>query len=374
VQERDRLRLAFLADPNSIHTRRWLAFFAERGHEVHLLDGYDREIAPGLHDRIVVRRYAAHGGVRIPFLSSLQGRRALRRVLAELRPDVLHAHYLTRYGWQARLSGFHPLVVSPWGSDLFVTPRTSRRARWWARATLRAADQVTVVSEPMRETAMLAGARADRIEMVQFGVDTERFAPGSAAAGLAERLGLESGRLVFSSRALKPVYRQDVVIEAFARLPPDTSLLLTARNAEPGYLAAIRARIGALELGDRVRIADEVAEADLPDLLRLADVVVSVPSSDGFPVSVLEAMASGTPVVATDLPPIRPVLGPIADDLLVPIGDVEATVRALHAALDMEPARREVLAGAMRDYAVRVADYAANMERMEGLYRRLAGR
>jgi glycosyltransferase involved in cell wall biosynthesis len=374
VQERDRLRLAFLADPNSIHTRRWLAFFAERGHEVHLLDGFATAIAPGLDERVVVRRYSAHGRVRIRFFSSLQGRRALRRVLAQLRPDVLHAHYLTRYGWQARLSGFHPLIVSPWGSDLFVTPRASRRARWWARATLGAADLVTVVSEPMREASVLAGARADRIEMVQFGVDTKRFAPGPAPTGLAQRLGLGAGRLVFSSRALKPVYRQDVVIDAFAHLPPHTSLLLTARNADPGYLAAMRARIQERELGDRVRIVDEVAEADLPDLLRLADVVVSVPSSDGFPVSVLEAMASGTPVVATDLPPIRPVLGPIADELLVPVGDVDATVRALQAALDTEPARRAALAAAMRAYTVRVADYAANMERMEGLYRRLAGR
>lgn len=374
MQERDRLRLAFLADPNSIHTRRWLAFFAERDHEVHLLDGYATAIRPGLHERVVVRRYTALGRLRIPFFSSLQGRGALRRALAEIRPHVLHAHYLTRYGWQARLSGFHPYVVSPWGSDLFVTPRASRRAQWWARATLGAADLVTVVSEPMREAAALAGARADRIEMVQFGVDTERFAPGPAPAGLAQRLGLGPGRLVFSSRALKPVYRQDVVIEACARLPADTFLLLTARNAEAGYLAAIRARIDGLGFGARVRIVDEVAEADLPDLLRLADVVVSVPSSDGFPVSVLEAMASGTPVVATDLPPIRPVLGPIADELLVPVGDVEATVRALQAALDLDPARRAALAAAMRDYTVRVADYVANMERMEGLYRRLAGR
>ncbi len=374
MRDRDRLRLAFLADPNSIHTRRWLAFFAERGHEIHLLDGYATGITPGLHQQVVVRRYAALGRLRIPFFSSLQGRSALRRALAELRPDVLHGHYLTRYGWQARLSGFHPYVVSPWGSDLFVTPRTSRRARWWARATLGAADLVTVVSEPMREAAVLAGARADRIEMVQFGVDTEAFAPGPAPAGLAQRLGLGSGRVVFSSRALKPVYRQDIVIDAFARLAPDTSLLLTARNAEPGYLAAIRARVDGLGLGDRVRIVDEVAEADLPDLLRLADIVVSVPTSDGFPVSVLEAMASGTPVVASDLPPIRPVLGPIADELLVPVGDVEATARALHAALDMDPARRVALATAMRDYTVRVADFATNMERMEGLYRRLAGR
>ena len=316
--------------------------------------------------------YSAHGRLRIPFLSSLQGRLSLRSALKRLRPDVLHAHYLSRYGWQARLSGFHPYVISPWGSDLFVTPRTSRRARWWARATLRGADLVTIVSEPMRAAVIEAGARPDLVEPIQFGVDTQRFSPGAVEGGLAERLALGQARVIFSSRAMRPIYNQETVIDAFAELPADTILVLTARNADRGYLAAVRSRIERLGLQDRVRILDEVSEADLPNLLRLAAVVVSVPASDGFPVSVLEAMASGTPVVATDLPPIRPVLGPIAPDLLVPVGDRDALATALRVALEMEPARRVGLASALRDYAVRVADYEANMQRMEMHYRRLA--
>jgi glycosyltransferase involved in cell wall biosynthesis len=372
VQNQDRLRLAFLADPNSVHTRRWLSWFAERGHDVHLLDGYQTVVAPGLHDRIAVHRYSAHGRWRIPFLSSLQGRVSLRRALKRLRPQVLHAHYLSRYGWQARLSGFHPYVASPWGSDLFVTPHTSRRARWWARAVLRGADLVTVVSEPMRAAVIEAGARRDRIESIQFGVDTQRFAPGPPDDGLAERLGLGSRRVIFSSRAMRPIYRQETVVGAFAKLPADTVLVLTARNADAGYLHAVRSQIDRRGLADRVRILDEISDADLPSLLRLAAVVVSVPASDGFPVSVLEAMASGTPVVATDLPPIRPVLGPIAPELLVPVGDVEAVAAGMRTALAMEPARRERLAAALREYAVRVADYATNMARMETHYRRLA--
>ncbi len=373
MQEQDRLRLAYLADPNSVHTRRWLSYFAERGHDVHLLDGYRTEIKPGLHERIQVHRYQAHGRWRVPFLSSLQGRMSLRATLRRLQPHVLHAHYLSRYGWQARLSGFHPYVISPWGSDLFVTPRTSRRARWWARATLRGADLVTIVSEPMRAAVIVAGGRPDRIESVQFGVDTQRFAPAAVDEGLAERLGLGPGRVVFSSRAVRPIYNQLILIDVLGELPPDSVLVLTARNADARYLAAVRSRIDELALGDRVRILDEISDADLPSLLRLAAVVLSVPATDGFPVSVLEAMATGTPVVATDLLPIRPVLGPIAPELLVPVGDAAATAAALRTALAMEPGRRAELSAALREYAVREADYATNMARMETHYLRLAG-
>jgi glycosyltransferase involved in cell wall biosynthesis len=374
VQNQEPLRLAFLGDPNSVHTRRWLGYFAERGHDVHLLDGYETTIRPGLDDRIRVHRYSAHGRWRIRFLSSLQGRRSLRRTLKRLRPDVLHAHYLSRYGWQARLSGFHPYVISPWGSDLFETLRTSQRAQLWARAALGDADLVTVVSEPMRVAVLEAGGRPDMIEMIQFGVDTQRFSPGPIDEGMIDRLGLRQRRVIFSPRALQEIYNQELIVDALAALPPDTVLVLTARNADPDYLAALRSRIDRLALGDRVRILAEVSEDDLPHLFRLSRVVVSVPRSDGFPVSVLEAMASGTPVIATDLPPIRPVLGPIAPELLVPVGRSDAIETAMRAALEMEPARREELAAALREYAVRVADYASNMERMEAHYRRLAKR
>ena len=374
MQNQEPLRLAFLGDPNSVHTRRWLGYFAERGHDVHLLDGYETTIRPGLDDRIRVHRYSAHGRWRIRFLSSLQGRRSLRRTLKRLRPDVLHAHYLSRYGWQARLSGFHPYVISPWGSDLFETLRTSQRAQVWARATLGAADLVTVVSEPMRAAVLEVGGRPDLIEMIQFGVDTQRFSPGPIDEGMIDRLGLRQRRVIFSPRALQEIYNQELIVDALAALPPDTVLVLTARNADPDYLAALRSRIDRLALGDRVRILAEVSEDDLPHLFRLSRVVVSVPRSDGFPVSVLEAMASGTPVIATDLPPIRPVLGPIAPELLVPVGRSDAIETAMRAALEMEPARREELAAALREYAVRVADYASNMERMEAHYRRLAKR
>jgi len=79
----DALRLAFLGDPNSIHTRRWMAYFAERGHAVTLLDGFDVPIAPGLHGQIAVEQYLAHGRHRAPILSLLAGRQALRRVLGD---------------------------------------------------------------------------------------------------------------------------------------------------------------------------------------------------------------------------------------------------------------------------------------------------
>jgi glycosyltransferase involved in cell wall biosynthesis len=370
----DRLRLAFVGEPNSIHTRRWVTWFAEQGHEVHLLEGFGATIAPGLDDRIRVERYRAFGRVRIPVLGSFQGRRELRRLLGRIRPDVLHGHFVRRFGWQAASAGFHPYVISPWGSDLLKVPRHALRTRWWNRRALRGADLVTVSSEHMRAAALRAGARGGRIETVQHGVDTRRFSPGPPPSGLAEALGVADRAVIFSPRAVRPLYRHETIVDAFASLPDEPILVMTRGNADPAYLASQLDRMRTRGVADRVRIVDAIAHEEMPSYLRMADVVVSVPESDSFPVSVLEAMACATPVVVSDLPPARETLGPIVPELIVPVGDPPALATALRRALALTEGERRNLGEALRAYVVQAADYATNMARMEGLYRRLAGR
>lgn len=361
------LRLAYLADPNSVHTRRWLGFFADRGHEVHLLVG-ERDEVRDLPEAITLHRYRRFGRRRLPLISSLQGRGRLRAVLRSIDPDVLHAHYLTRHGWQARLSGFHPYVASPWGSDLFVTPRTSLRARIWARLTLGGADLVTVVSDHMRRVVAGYGVPPDRIEHVHFGVDTDRFAPEPGA----ERPDLVDGRpFILAPRSIRPIYRPDVVIDAFAQLPADLVLVMTTRNADPDALADAERRIGRHDIAARVVLADAIDDDLMVELCRTAELVVSVPESDAIPISVLEAMSCARPVVASDLPGPRELLGRHAPELLVPIGDVAATADAMRRVIEMPANRRAGLGAALRADVVATADRRRNMERMELLYARL---
>ncbi|MBA3740915.1 MAG: glycosyltransferase [Chloroflexi bacterium] len=360
------LRLAFIGDPNSVHVRRWMAYFCDRGHEAILLEGFGAEIQPGLDPRVRVERYQAHGRYRLPLLSLIRTRRNLRRALDRIKPDVLHAHFVRRYGWQAGLAGFHPLVVSGWGSDVLVGSLRTWRVRWRDRQTLRAADLVTVVSPFMREAIIANGARAGRVELVHHGVDTARFAPGPAERGLAE-----SRRIILSPRAIRPLYRHETVIAAFATLPDDTLLVMSALDADPVYLAMLRGQMRDLGITERVRVLDRIGEEDLPGHYRSASVVVSVPESDSFPVTLLEAMACGTPIVAGDLPPIRAVLEPLAPEALVPIGDWKALAVAIVRMLDLNRPARDALGSVLREHVVRTADYTANMSLMEELYRRL---
>lgn len=361
------LRLAFIADPNSIHTRRWVDWFVAHGHAVHLVDPFDTTIDPGLDERIEVERVALPSGP--PIIGLLRRRRALRGALDRIGPDVLHAHFVRRFGWQAALSGFRPLVVSPWGSDLLRVRRRSVRTRWWNRYALRSADLVTVSSEGMRAAALRAGARPERVELVHHGVDTARFAPPDTPRAGPPR--------ILSLRAIAPLYHHETVIEAVARLAREGlhAELVMPRMGDAEELRSLEALARERGIGERLRVVERVAHDSLPDLYRSGDVLVSIPETDSFPVTLLEAMACGLPAVVSDVPAVAPVYGPIdpiARELVVPVADADATARAIRRALELSDEERARLGERLRAFVVETADYDAHMRRMEGLYRGLA--
>jgi glycosyltransferase involved in cell wall biosynthesis len=369
----ERLGLAFLGDPNSIHLRRWVSFFAERGHRVTLLVPEGLELEPGLPDSIEVERFRRFNP-RSPFapFGFVRSRASIRKTVARVGPDILNAHFLTEYGWHAWMAGFHPYAITLWGSDIYVGPRKWRAVRMMARLTLRAADLVMADSEDLRRGAEELGARPDRTELIGWGVDLARFSGGSAPAALRSRLGLDGRRVVFSPRAIAPLYRQNVVVDALARLPSDVSVVMSRHNSDPAEVEGIERQAAALGLADRLVLVPSIAHDEMPDFLRLADVVVSVPVSDSTSVTTLEAMACERQVVAADLPSVREWLGDLDPESLVPVDDAAATAAALARALSRSAPDRAEIGRRGRAIIRERADQAASLGAVEQLYIRLA--
>ena len=368
------LAIAFLGDPNSVHTRRWTGYFAGRGHKISLIVGRDLVVDPGLPAGIVIERFVPYCRERGRLAGALTAARSFRRVLKTINPDVLHAHYLTGNGWLAWISGFHPYVVSVWGSDILITARETWRARLHSRVALRGADLVTGNSEHLVQAAVAAGSRPERTRYIHFGVDTERFCPGPDPLELRARLGLQGRRVIFSPRMIAPLYHHETVIAALARLPQDVVVLMTRHLARPTELAALERQAADLGVAERMIVVDTVAYGEMPDLYRLADVVVSLAASDGGPITLIEALATGCPVVATDLPAVREWAAELDPAALVPVADAEATARAIEHLLSLSPAERNELARRGRAAVEERAGERANMARMELLYRELAAR
>jgi glycosyltransferase involved in cell wall biosynthesis len=329
---------------------------------------------PGLPDSIGVEYFTPYTSSRFHPLGALRARRSLGRVLSRIRPDILHAQYLTVHGWHARMSGFRPYAITLWGSDILITARDTRRGRLYARWSLGPAGLVTGDSDQLVQAGVAAGARPERSHLVQFGVDTARFCAGPDPAALRARLGLVGRRVIFSPRNIAPLYRQDVVVDALASLPADVCVVMTRHLANESEVEAIRHRAAALGLSDRIVIVPTVAHDEMADMYRLADVVVSVPYTDGTPVTILEALAAGRPVVATDLSSVREWLGDLDPGSLVPVGDAAATAGAISIALNRGEDERADLARRGRQLIEERAGHDRNMALAESLYRDLVRR
>jgi len=163
-----------------------------------------------------------------------------------------------------------------------------------------------------------------------------------------------------------------VVVRALAKLPSDVAVLMSRYGADAAELATLRRSIEELGITSRVVLVPEIDPAEMPDHYRLAGVVVSVPESDSTPSSMLEALATGLPIVASDLPSIRDWLGEVEASLLVPVDDAVATAAAIARALALTPEERAALGRRARAVVEARADHSKSLARVEQLYRQLA--
>ncbi len=353
-----RHRILFFADASHVHTRRWVQAMADRGFECFVATRRVGDIA-GAAEVIPI----------VPGDDSLGWFRALPAVRASARrvaPQWIHGHYVTSYGlWAAACRGGAPVVLTAWGSDILVTPREPGwRGRLMHRVvgwSLQRADLITADSRDVIDAIRGYGVTAPCHEVL-WGVDTQRFGPPSAPL---QHGGFE----VISLRQWEPNYNIDVLLRAMARLRrerPGVRVGLTLLGG--GSMAdALRALSAELGLQQTVRFVGRLDEAGMVAALQRADVSVSVPSSDATSVAMLESMACGVAVIASDLPANR---AWIDADQLVRAGDDTALAAALRALLD-DPQRRRALGARNRQAVIERASRRVHMDRMAALYESL---
>jgi len=142
------VRIAYLSIGGHIHTERWLSYFVERGHEVHLMT-----VQPAPIDGVTVHDIRTGVPVKPVHYAVALGK--VKRILAEIRPDLLHTHFLTGYGYWGAFSGFHPFIMTVWGDDVYLTPRESFLKGMLARRVLRCADLITGDSQDILNHRLL---------------------------------------------------------------------------------------------------------------------------------------------------------------------------------------------------------------------------
>jgi teichuronic acid biosynthesis glycosyltransferase TuaC len=211
--------------------------------------------------------------------------------------DIIDAHYLYPDGVAATMIGRMvglPVVMTARGTDVNLIPNYPIARRMIQKACRQAAGVITV-SAALKDALVAIDVEPGHVTVLRNGVDLGLFRPLDRDA-TRRRLGL-TGKTLISVGHLIERKGHHFIIEAMINLP-DFTLLIAGEGPERSHLEALIARHN---LGDRVRMLGARPHAELPELYGTADALVLASSREGWANVLLEAMACGTPVVATDI-------------------------------------------------------------------------
>jgi glycosyltransferase involved in cell wall biosynthesis len=270
--------------------------------------------------------------------------RAVRRQLRARRFDLVHAHWIVPNGVIAAWSVDIPLAIGLHGSDVFLAEKVRPAAAW----ALRRSRLLTGCSPELVDRVRALGFPEERSRVIPYGVDVAAFSPDRARGKLwRERLGIpEDAPLVLSVGRMATKKGFHILMEALPELlasNPQAHVVL----AGGGDLLP-RFQEEALRFPGRLHLPGPVLRDTLPDLYRAADLFVlpavhdARGNVDGLPNVILEAMASGLPVVASGISGIPLAVEDGETGLLVPEKDPEALTAALHRLLSAPGLAREM--------------------------------
>jgi glycosyltransferase involved in cell wall biosynthesis len=367
------VRILFFSDNSSDHNRRFIEKLSDFGHEVWFLDATSDSVPkgwlpPGVrrvsHEKVVLR--GADPKVYEEFLPEFKS------LLEELQPDLIHAGPIQGCGYVAALSSFHPLVVTSWGSDLLLD--ANRNSQWKEATTiaLRAADGFMCDCDTVRNAARgFASIPDSRIAQFPWGIKKGSF---SAVGPMPPSGSLPSEPEVFRficTRSWESLYGIDVLLEAFRRAYRENRSLRLMLLGGGSLAKMVHDFIARHELQKVVLTPGTFSATDMANWFRAANGYVSCAQSDGTSVSLLEAMATGLPVLVTDIPSNREWVSAGENGWLAAIGSAEDFAGKLLQIASLQPSELQPISQRNQKIVAARADWDRNFPMLLDLYERL---
>ncbi len=252
------------------------------------------------------------------------------------RADLFHVHYAASVGaWLFLISGRRePLVVSVMGGDILDKEQNilPRIARWMTTQVVRRADCVTYKTEHLKAELISRGVLPERTKKIVWGIDRGIFKT-VYAEDIRKKINIDQhAQVLFSPRAMQPLYNIHILLKAMPlvlREYPDSVLILSELAADQEYREKLQILARKLGIIESIRWIPPLNLNQMPYYYSLADVVVSIPESDGLPQSVIESLICGTPCVIADLDNYSDVFGVDSGALQTPIDphEVAASIK-----------------------------------------------
>jgi glycosyltransferase involved in cell wall biosynthesis len=360
------MKIIYFSLDYSSHDYRFLAALAETEHEVFYvrLQRGPRQVEDRPVPLKIEQVLWAGGQGEFRWCDLLRLVMDFRRVVREIKPDLIHAGPIQTCAFIATLSGFHPLLTMSWGFDLMEDVHKSKWMEWATRYTLKRSTFFTSDANVTRNKAVAYGMNPDHTAVFPWGVDLQHFAPLPTVRRLPSTV-------LFCNRSWEPRYGVDVLAHAFvkvARQNPDVGLLLLGGGSQGRAIRDILQRGGVLE---RVNLVGQVSQRDLPRFYQMADLYISPSHVDGSSVSLMEALACGIPCLVSDIPANMEWVIENKNGWLFPNGDAGALAAKILAVIAQRENLPEVGRAARRSAETR-ADWKKNFGVLMNVYQRLS--
>ena len=278
------MKICYLSDAQSPHTQKWAKFFAEQGHKIYVISFHPAEIK-GIETIYVRDRFHIRGKKRYLFYLG-----KIKKIVHQIKPNILHAHHATSYGLAGAYSQYHPYVISVWGSDIMDFPKKSSIHKIILRYNLTKADVITATSKILA-TATQKIVPNRYIYTIPFGVEDDFLLPQKS------RKIYEIGII----KTLSPKYGIKYLIKTIPIVKshfPHLRVLIGGEGEQENELKKLASD---LKVNNNIDFVGRIPHPLVPQYLAKIKIFVvpSVMESESFGVAAIEASAMGIPVIAS---------------------------------------------------------------------------
>ncbi|BAI60843.1 putative glycosyltransferase [Methanocella paludicola SANAE] len=355
------MKICYLANIGTTHMPKLVRCFAEKGHEVHVISMEKPNIpidGVNLHLIDTNRKF-----LYFTFLYKIF---QMSRIINSIKPDIIHAHYITKYGILGALLGYKPLIMSAWGSDILID--TKGIFLYPIKYALSKAMVVHCDGENVRDELVKLGVDADRIRLIYFGTDPGRFNPDKKREQLKEELGIAGHPMIICTRNFYPSYDVQTLIRSVPlvlKSIPDAEFVFFGRG--PGD--ELKELASSLGVASNVHFLGYVPNDELPVYLASSDIFVSPSLSDGgIAVSITDAMACGLPVIVTDVADNSKLIKDNVNGFVIPVKSPEVLAEKIIYLIRNDNLRAK-FGNLNRSIIVNEYNYFKEMKKIENIYK-----
>jgi len=309
---KNNIKICLIASHTSVHTLRWLKFLIKKGFEVHLISFSPTRIEGAIvHSLNAKFSFGSLSKISpaLPVLLDLRFIPKIKKILKKIKPDILHGHYLTCYAFFAACTGFHPLIVSIWGSDISTDPDKSWLLMLIVKYVFKKSDLVHVGDNVSKSRAIELGCRPNKIFIQPWGIDISKFSPDKKNQSLKEKLTIVDNYSIINTRCLDiKKYHVDIFIKAIPYVLKKIKNIKFIFAAKGQSKSELQQLVNQLNVKKNVLFLDGIPQKEMAKYLSSVDLCVDTyfPNNNkgggGVGLSTMEAMSCATPQIMPQTP------------------------------------------------------------------------